>query len=130
MSCAVFSVCCRIADSLRAGSCLAACCSRSPTPFVLSNVGKIPVFGFSPVNNTCNSFFRWTIFRLFEVSVRMGLKTMFVLCRCSVRFYPVRYPWYIGYHGKSNQVGMVVFGPDLAWAAFSMNLVRYPLSWT
>ena len=56
------------------------------------------------------------------------------MLQCVFNFYPVRYPLNIGHYGKASRVSMVLCGPDLGWAAFSMNLVGYPLtcrlSWT
>jgi len=108
---------------------------RSPAPFVLTNLGEIAVFAFNPVNDACYFFFRWTVLRFFEDRSKCayGLKSSLYVEMLQCAFYTVRYPLNIGYHGKASRDRMVAW-PDLGWAAFSMNLVRYPLtcrlSWT
>ena len=84
--------------------------SRSPAPFALTNVGKITVLAFNSVNDACYSFFRWTVLRFFEDRCRCAywLKGSIYVELLQCEFYPVRYPFYIGYHGKANRVRMVV----------------------
>ena len=41
---------------------------RSPAPFALTNVGKIAVFAFNPVNDACYFFFRWTVLRFLKTT--------------------------------------------------------------
>ena len=54
---------------------------RSPAPFALTNVEKIAVFVFNPVNDACyfSSYGRSFGFLKTEASVRMGLKAVFML---------------------------------------------------
>ena len=61
---------------------------RSSAPFALTNVGKITVSAFNPVNDACyfSSDGRSFGFLKTEARVRMGLKAVFMLNRCSVRF--------------------------------------------
>ena len=111
---------------------------RSSAPFTFTNVGKITVFAFNFVNDACYFFFRWTALRFFEDRSKCvyGFKSSLSveMLQCVFNFYPVRYPLNIGHYGKASRVSMVLCGPDLGWAAFSMNLVGYPLtcrlSWT
>ena len=83
---------------------------QSPAPFALTNVGKIAVFAFNPVNNACYFFSGWTVLRFFKDRSKCGygLKSSLYneLFQCA--FCPVRYPLNIGYHGKASRVRMVV----------------------
>ena len=109
---------------------------RSPAPFVFTNLGEIAVFAFNPVNDACYFFFRWTVLRFFEDRSKCayGLKSGLYVEMLQCAFYTVRYPLNIGYTVRPAGTGWWLCGPDLGWAAFSMNLVRYPLtcrlSWT
>ena len=103
---------------------------RSPAPFALTNVGKIAVFAFNPVNDACYFFFRWTVLRFFEDGSKCayGLKSSLYVELLQCAFYPVRYPLNTGYQCKASRVRMVVCGPHLGWAAFAMNLSGFPLT--
>ena len=110
--------------------------SRGPAPFALTNVGKIAVFAFNSVNDACYFFFRWPVLRFLktEASERMCLKAVFMLNCCSVSFTLSDTPFTKATTANPTGSGWRFCGLDLGWAAFSMNLVGYPLacrlSWT
>ena len=83
---------------------------RSLAPFALTNVGKIAVFAFNPVNDACYLFFRWTVLRFFKDRSKCtyGLKSSLYVEPLQCAFHPVRYSLNIGYHGKARRVRMVV----------------------
>ena len=82
---------------------------RSSVPFALTNVEKIAVFAFNPVNNACEFFFRWTNLRFFEDRSKCayGLKSSLYVEMLQCAFCPVRCPWNIAYHGKASRARMV-----------------------
>ena len=55
-------------------------------------------------------FFRWTVLRFFEDRSKSayGLKSSLYVEPLQCAFYPVRYPYNVGYHGKANRIRMVV----------------------
>ena len=80
---------------------------RSPAPFALTNVGKIAVFAFNPVNDACYFFFRWTVLRFFEdrSTCAYGLKSSLYVEMLQCAFYPVRYPLNIARVPRQGQQG-------------------------
>lgn len=110
--------------------------SSKPSTICSHQCRKITVFAFNPV--TTPAIFSsdgWSFsFLKTEASVRLGFKAVFMLNCCSVRFTLSDIPWTLGTKARPAESGWWFCGPDLGWAAFSMNLVGYlltcRLSWT